>query len=168
MTLEEAIERVSALIGTRIEWSTIETFLPDGASGFTELARTPAPGRTHAVFAALSDKDRADLEFACQLGVDWLAKGCLYVGLAMALAGRNPHTAIGRDNPGAIVSFYFHQTCHGIEHLRPPVHMKVQQGARGVVCANRQQGAGGGIHAVQSYIVHKQASGRNERIVDRF
>jgi segregation and condensation protein A len=33
MTLEEAIERVSALIGTRIEWSTIETFLPDGASG---------------------------------------------------------------------------------------------------------------------------------------
>jgi segregation and condensation protein A len=33
MTLEEAIERVSALIGARIEWSTIETFLPDGASG---------------------------------------------------------------------------------------------------------------------------------------
>jgi segregation and condensation protein A len=33
MTLEEAIERVSALIGTRIEWSTIETFLPEGASG---------------------------------------------------------------------------------------------------------------------------------------
>jgi len=33
MTLEEAIDRVSALIGTRIEWSTIETFLPEGASG---------------------------------------------------------------------------------------------------------------------------------------
>ena len=33
MTLEEAIDRVSALIGTRIEWSTIESFLPDGASG---------------------------------------------------------------------------------------------------------------------------------------
>lgn len=33
MTLEEAIERVSELIGTRIEWSTIETFLPDGATG---------------------------------------------------------------------------------------------------------------------------------------
>ncbi len=33
MTLEEAIERVSTLIGARIEWSTIETFLPDGASG---------------------------------------------------------------------------------------------------------------------------------------
>ncbi|UZK67373.1 segregation and condensation protein A [Sphingomonas sp. M1-B02] len=33
MTLEEAIERVSALIGARIEWSSIETFLPDGASG---------------------------------------------------------------------------------------------------------------------------------------
>jgi segregation and condensation protein A len=33
MTLEEAIERVSSLLGTRIEWSTIETFLPEGASG---------------------------------------------------------------------------------------------------------------------------------------
>jgi segregation and condensation protein A len=33
MTLEEAIDRVSALIGVRIEWSTIETFLPEGASG---------------------------------------------------------------------------------------------------------------------------------------
>ena len=33
MTLDEAIERVSAQIGTRIEWSTIETFLPEGASG---------------------------------------------------------------------------------------------------------------------------------------
>jgi len=33
MTLEEAIDRVSTLLGTRIEWSTIETFLPEGASG---------------------------------------------------------------------------------------------------------------------------------------
>ncbi|MBX3564227.1 MAG: segregation/condensation protein A [Sphingomonas sp.] len=33
MTLEEAIERVSSLIGTRIEWTTIESFLPEGASG---------------------------------------------------------------------------------------------------------------------------------------
>jgi segregation and condensation protein A len=33
MTLEEAIERVSSLIGARIEWSTIETFLPAGATG---------------------------------------------------------------------------------------------------------------------------------------
>ena len=33
MTLEEAIERVSTLIGARIDWSTIESFLPEGASG---------------------------------------------------------------------------------------------------------------------------------------
>ena len=33
MTLEEAIDRVSSLIGARIEWATIETFLPDDASG---------------------------------------------------------------------------------------------------------------------------------------
>ena len=33
MTLEEAIERVARLVGARIEWSTIESFLPDDASG---------------------------------------------------------------------------------------------------------------------------------------
>jgi segregation and condensation protein A len=33
MTLEAAIERVSSLIGTRIEWSTLQSFLPEGASG---------------------------------------------------------------------------------------------------------------------------------------
>ncbi len=33
MTLEAAIERVSALIGTRIEWSTLQSFLPEGATG---------------------------------------------------------------------------------------------------------------------------------------
>ncbi|MGK6355886.1 segregation and condensation protein A [Sphingomonas sp. DT-207] len=33
MTLEEAIERVSTLIGARIDWSTIESFLPEHATG---------------------------------------------------------------------------------------------------------------------------------------
>jgi segregation and condensation protein A len=33
MTLEEAIERVSTLIGARIDWSTIESFLPEDATG---------------------------------------------------------------------------------------------------------------------------------------
>ncbi|UYY59544.1 segregation and condensation protein A [Sphingomonas sp. S2-65] len=33
MTLEEAIERVSALVGTRIDWSIIDSFLPDEARG---------------------------------------------------------------------------------------------------------------------------------------
>ncbi len=33
MTLGAAIERVSALIGTRIEWSTLQSFLPEGATG---------------------------------------------------------------------------------------------------------------------------------------
>jgi segregation and condensation protein A len=33
MTLEEAIERISQLVGSRIEWSTIESFLPEAASG---------------------------------------------------------------------------------------------------------------------------------------
>jgi segregation and condensation protein A len=33
MTLEAAIARVSALIGTRIDWSTLQSFLPEDASG---------------------------------------------------------------------------------------------------------------------------------------
>lgn len=33
MTLEAAIERVSAMLGQTVEWATIERFLPDGASG---------------------------------------------------------------------------------------------------------------------------------------
>jgi segregation and condensation protein A len=33
MTLEEAIERVSKLIGVRVDWTTIESFLPEDASG---------------------------------------------------------------------------------------------------------------------------------------
>ena len=33
MTLDAAIERVSAMLGQTIEWAAIERFLPDGASG---------------------------------------------------------------------------------------------------------------------------------------
>ncbi|HVI99583.1 MAG TPA: ScpA family protein [Sphingomonas sp.] len=33
MTLEAAIERVSRLVGQRIDWATIESFLPEGATG---------------------------------------------------------------------------------------------------------------------------------------
>ena len=33
MTLEAALERVSALVGSRIDWAAIESFLPDGAEG---------------------------------------------------------------------------------------------------------------------------------------
>jgi len=33
MTLEEAIERVSELLGVRVDWATIESFLPTDASG---------------------------------------------------------------------------------------------------------------------------------------
>lgn len=33
MTLESALERVAALVGTRIDWAVIESFLPDGADG---------------------------------------------------------------------------------------------------------------------------------------
>lgn len=33
LTLDEAIERVSRLVGERIEWSTLHSFLPEGARG---------------------------------------------------------------------------------------------------------------------------------------
>ena len=33
MTLDAALERVSRLVGTAVDWSAIESFLPDGAAG---------------------------------------------------------------------------------------------------------------------------------------
>jgi segregation and condensation protein A len=33
MTLEDALDRVSRLVGVRVDWSAIESFLPSGASG---------------------------------------------------------------------------------------------------------------------------------------
>jgi segregation and condensation protein A len=38
MTLEAALERVSALIGTQVEWATIEAFLPSGSSKLRKSA----------------------------------------------------------------------------------------------------------------------------------
>jgi segregation and condensation protein A len=33
MTLDEAIQRVGALVGAAIDWTTLESFLPDGQDG---------------------------------------------------------------------------------------------------------------------------------------
>lgn len=38
VTLEAALERVSALIGMRVDWSTIETFLPEGSERLRKSA----------------------------------------------------------------------------------------------------------------------------------
>ena len=38
VTLEAALERISALIGARIDWSTIESFLPDGSDRLRKSA----------------------------------------------------------------------------------------------------------------------------------
>lgn len=38
MTLEAALARVSRLVGTRIDWSTLESFLPDGSGRLRKSA----------------------------------------------------------------------------------------------------------------------------------
>ena len=38
MTLEAALERVSRLIGSRIDWSMLESFLPDGSGRLRKSA----------------------------------------------------------------------------------------------------------------------------------
>jgi segregation and condensation protein A len=38
MTLDAALERVSMLVGSRVDWSAIETFLPDGSEGLRRSA----------------------------------------------------------------------------------------------------------------------------------
>jgi segregation and condensation protein A len=62
MTLEEAIERVGRLIGVRIEWARLESFLPEGA--------TPALRRS-----ALASSFVAALELARQGRVDIRQEG---------------------------------------------------------------------------------------------
>lgn len=66
MTLEAALERVSRLVGTRVDWSVLESFLPDGsgrlrksalASSFLAALELAKQGRVelrqHAPFAPL-------------------------------------------------------------------------------------------------------------------
>lgn len=62
MTLEEAIERVGRLIGARIDWARLESFLPEGA--------TPALRRS-----ALASSFVAALELARQGRVDIMQEG---------------------------------------------------------------------------------------------
>ncbi|HEX8300949.1 ScpA family protein [Sphingomonas sp.] len=59
MTLEEAIERVSSLIGARIAWSTIESFLPEHASG---AYRKSALASSFVAALELARQGRVDLQ----------------------------------------------------------------------------------------------------------
>lgn len=58
MTLEEAIERVARLVGVRIEWSTIESFLPDEADG---LYRKSALASSFVAALELARQGRVEL-----------------------------------------------------------------------------------------------------------
>ncbi|QDX25874.1 segregation/condensation protein A [Sphingomonas suaedae] len=59
MTLEEAIQRVSELVGQRIDWTTIESFLPDGASG---LYRKSALASSFVAALELARQGRVELK----------------------------------------------------------------------------------------------------------
>ncbi|WP_447728826.1 segregation and condensation protein A [Sphingomonas koreensis] len=58
MTLEDAITRVSALVGERIDWSTIESFLPDEAEG---LYRRSALASSFVAALELARQGRVEL-----------------------------------------------------------------------------------------------------------
>ena len=75
----------------------------------------------------------------------------------VALAGGYPHTAIGRDDPGAVVSLHLHQARHAVQHLRAPVGVAVQQGAGGVVGADGQQRPVNGVNRYKRDVVHGSA-----------
>lgn len=58
MTLEDAITRVSELVGERIDWSTIESFLPDEAEG---LYRRSALASSFVAALELARQGRVEL-----------------------------------------------------------------------------------------------------------
>ncbi len=58
MTLEDAIARVSSLVGERIDWSTIESFLPDDAEG---LYRKSALASSFVAALELAKQGRVEL-----------------------------------------------------------------------------------------------------------
>jgi segregation and condensation protein A len=59
MTLEDAIGRVSELVGQRIDWSTIESFLPDEAEG---LYRKSALASSFVAALELARQGRVELK----------------------------------------------------------------------------------------------------------
>ena len=59
MTLEDAIARVSELVGERIDWSTIESFLPDDAEG---LYRKSALASSFVAALELARQGRVELK----------------------------------------------------------------------------------------------------------
>ena len=61
MTLEEALARVSELVGTRLDWSTIESFLPNVAAG---SYRKSALASSFVAALELAKQGRVDLRQA--------------------------------------------------------------------------------------------------------
>ena len=57
MTLEAALERVSRLVGSRIDWSTLESFLPDGSGRL----RTSALASSFLAALELAKQGRVEL-----------------------------------------------------------------------------------------------------------
>lgn len=57
MTLETALERVGALLGTRLDWATLESFLPDGS----ERLRRSALASSFLAALELAKQGRAEL-----------------------------------------------------------------------------------------------------------
>ena len=84
---------------------------------------------------------------------------------AVGFASGNPHAAVRRNGPCAIVRFHFHHPAHAVEHLGAPVRMGVEQGARRVVGADGQHGAP--RHPESSGTLRMAMDGLNRRIIDQ-
>jgi len=65
MTLEAALERVSTLVGARIDWSAIETFLPPAAcAGTGDRLRRSALASSFVAALELARQGRVELRQA--------------------------------------------------------------------------------------------------------
>ena len=96
-------------------------------------------------------------------------RGCAYSHPASARGGfasGNPHAAVRRNGPCAIVRFHFHHPAHAVEHLGAPVRMGVEQGARRVVGADGQHGRAT-ASTESSGTLRMAMDGLNRRIIDQ-
>jgi hypothetical protein len=70
------------------------------------------------------------------------------------LARRNPHAALRRYHPGAVVAAHLHHARGAVQELRAPVAVRGQQEARGVVGADGQHRAVDGVDRFDLDVAH--------------
>ena len=72
----------------------------------------------------------------------------------MRTGGRDPHAAVGGNQPLPVIRLHLHQSVHGIEKLRPAMAVALQLRIRRVIAAQRQHPAREVIDIVHRNIAH--------------